>query len=124
MFQVYAPSNPRLGNCLSVKPSNLQKVELDMDEKVHQNVAFWPRGSCARVPVSPLEGFPTEWQMEKQFLVQTLGWRSPEILGGVEHRGRAKPCWMFYYDAAETEAPVNEAAMSIASMVPGMQSLG
>ena len=45
-----------------------------------------------------------------QFLVETLGWRSPVILGGVEHRGRAKPCWMFYYHADVTEAPVDEAA--------------
>ena len=88
--QVYTP---RLTNCLSIKPANLDKVQLDLDEKSHQHVAFWPRGSSARVPVSQLEGFPTEWQREKHFLVQSLGWRSPEILGGVEHPGRPKPCW-------------------------------
>ena len=90
MPQVYTP---RLTNCLSIKPANLDKVKLDLDEKSHQHVAFWPRGSSARVPVSQLEGFPTEWQREKHFLVQSLGWRSPEILGGVEHPGRPKPCW-------------------------------
>ena len=42
--QVYTP---RLTNCLSIKPANLDKVQLDLDEKSHQNVAFLQSLACS-----------------------------------------------------------------------------
>lgn len=132
-YLIYRPGDGyRPSKCLSVKPSNLRQIDFNETKKVHQSVAFWPQVSKnAKIPLTPLNGFPEDdgshsndgsiETQERSYLKNTLGWKNTEILCGVEHPNRPNPCWAFYYDADDTESPVNEAAMSIARLLPGYE---
>ena len=130
-YLVYSPGGGCY-KCISIKPSNLRQLDFDEDRKIYRKVAFWPQVSKkAKIPVMPLDGFPeddgcysndgTMEKQEREYLKNTLGWKRTEILCGVEHPNRPKPCWVFYYDADDTESPVNEVAMSIARLLPSYE---
>ena len=50
-----------------------------------------------------------------------MGFKNPQILGGVTRKHMSKPDFMMYYDAENTSAKTNEWANNIAKKLPGYE---
>jgi len=112
---------------LALKPENLTQQGIikpaDPDfssERRFQHVVFWPRpkGSTNAIPVQAFDDWPPSHYDEEVFLMEKLHWKDPQVLGGVESRGVAKPDFMMYFDAGNTHAPINMAAKMILANLP------
>ena len=107
------------------KACNLEIVNLGKKNDVkHEVMMFWPTADNYRVKkaeeiiVNPIENWPTQWTLEREFLKTKLGWTAPDILGGITSQGQAKPDFQMYYDAKDITSPKNVVAKCIASLLP------
>ena len=61
----------------------------------------------------PIKDWPSDYNRETQFLRRNLKWTDPQILGGVEGPGDAKPNYMMYYDANDVKSFPNQFANAV-----------
>jgi len=103
---------------ISLKVCNLEEAVFDEAAKVHEVALFWPPArSDSRwdtVNVAPIAGWPEDFTQETSFMKKHLEWKDPQVLGGLESFGDAKPNYMMYYDAQDTDSFVNHFANKIA----------
>jgi len=107
---------------ISLKVCNLEEAVFDEAAKVHEVALFWPPArSDSRwdtVNVAPIAGWPEDFTQETSFMKKHLEWKDPQVLGGLESFGDAKPNYMMYYDAQDTDSFVNHFANKMAFQLP------
>jgi len=108
---------------ISAKASNLTSLDFDETAQKHEVGIFWPKASSSQREsiVCPIKDWPSDYNRETQFLRKNLKWTDPQILGGVEGPGDAKPNYMMYYDANDVKSFPNQFANAIAARLPGYE---
>ena len=104
--QRYSLSLSRNNTTLAAKPSNMSVCDVS---GMWDAIEFWPQESLAvptDIPMSPVQGWPTDWTKEDQFL-KAQGWCQP-MLQSFAGCAASKPDFMMYYDKADTTSPLNE----------------
>lgn len=104
---------------LSLRPEKLTKLNFNSKERKYQHCAFWPcLNNTGKPVVFPISSWPKDYKDEIPFLKSVMKWHNPQILGGVTSKGQAKPDFMMYYDAGDTESPLNLFAKRFALLLP------
>ena len=100
---------------ISAKASNLTSLDFDETAQKHEVGIFWPKASSSQREsiVCPIKDWPSDYNRETQFLRRNLKWTDPQILGGVEGPGDAKPNYMMYYDANDVKSFPNQFANAV-----------
>ena len=100
---------------ISAKASNLTSLDFDETAQKHEVGIFWPKASSSQREsiVCPIKDWPSDYNRETQFLRKNLKWTDPQILGGVEGPGDAKPNYMMYYDAKDVKSFPNQFANAV-----------
>ena len=100
---------------ISAKASNLTSLDFDETAQKHEVGIFWPKASSSQREsiVCPIKDWPSDYNRETQFLRKNLKWTDPQILGGVEGPGDAKPNYMMYYDANDVKSFPNQFANAV-----------
>ena len=114
--QRYSLSLSRNNTTLAAKPSNMSVYDVS---GVWDAIEFWPQESLAvptDIPMSPVQGWPTDWTKEDQFL-RSQGWCQP-MLQSFAGCAASKPDFMMYYDKADTTSSLNELGNLILRGVP------
>eukprot|EP00485_Elphidium_margaritaceum_P006112 CAMPEP_0202703138 /NCGR_PEP_ID=MMETSP1385-20130828/16019_1 /ASSEMBLY_ACC=CAM_ASM_000861 /TAXON_ID=933848 /ORGANISM="Elphidium margaritaceum" /LENGTH=260 /DNA_ID=CAMNT_0049360931 /DNA_START=32 /DNA_END=814 /DNA_ORIENTATION=- len=106
---------------VGIKPCNLTIMKPSTVRRF-QHAAFWSKVD-GKIPMCTFDDWPSNWSEseERRFLRKTLRWKDPQILGGIESEGVAKPNFMMYFDAGDDLSPINEAAASIENLLPGYE---
>jgi len=108
----------------SLKPQNITEYDPDVNSKKHKFVELWPEYNSDDIErkslISEIPGWPPrdDWALELKFLKEKLGWKNPQTVTGITSKGRAKPDWAMYFDAAETKADVNIYAEALIQHLP------
>ena len=114
---------------LAVKESNLTQESIITPEdskfsgdRKYMCAAFWPRvPSCDTIPIQSFDDWPAHEDDEIPYLKRRLKWRNPQIYGGLESQGVAKPDFMLYFDASDETSAKNDVAQKMINLLPGYE---
>lgn len=107
-------------NC-SIKAENMIRYvpKKGMKKRIHECAEFWPSNNST--VVSDIKNWPSDWTEEITFLKNQRNWKEPKVATGIYTQTANKADFVMYFDADETQAPVNRLGNQILSLLPSFE---